>query len=108
MANDAPDLGGRFIEAGHGFLDILLGSRALRWMLPETILGDVASWRQLYLTAKPSHVGVDVDGLACPCTILWSVAVRRGDMASCSTLPCPIVVQWAVVQSPGLGYLMEG
>jgi hypothetical protein len=33
------------------------------------------SWRRcftawLYLAAKPSHVGVDVDGLACPCTIL--------------------------------------
>jgi hypothetical protein len=34
------------------------------------VLGDVASWRQLYLVAKPSHVGVDVDELACPYTIL--------------------------------------
>jgi hypothetical protein len=25
---------------------------------------DVASWRQVYLAAKPSHVGVDVDRLA--------------------------------------------
>jgi hypothetical protein len=30
------------------------------------VLGDVASWHRLYLVAKPSHVGVDVDGLACP------------------------------------------
>jgi hypothetical protein len=32
----------------------------------ETVLGDVASWHRLYLAAKPSHVGVDVDGLAFP------------------------------------------
>jgi hypothetical protein len=32
----------------------------------ETVLVDVASRRQLYLAAKPSHVGVDVDRLAIP------------------------------------------
>jgi hypothetical protein len=30
------------------------------------VLGDVASWHRLYLAVKPSQVGVDVDGLACP------------------------------------------
>jgi hypothetical protein len=30
------------------------------------VLGDVASWHRLYLATKPSHVGVDVEGLACP------------------------------------------
>jgi hypothetical protein len=45
------------------------------------------SWRcsfvaRLYLAAKPSHVGVDVGGLACPCTVLRPVVARRGDMAS--------------------------
>jgi hypothetical protein len=25
--------------------------------MPRTVLGDVASWRWLYLAAKPSHVG---------------------------------------------------
>jgi hypothetical protein len=39
------------------------------------------SWRhhhvvRHYLAAKPSHVGVDVDRLAYPCTVLWSAAVR--------------------------------
>jgi hypothetical protein len=28
------------------------------------------------LTAKPSHVGVDVDGLSYPCTVLQPVGVR--------------------------------
>jgi hypothetical protein len=31
-----------------------------------TVLGDIASRRRLYLVAKPSYVGVDVDGLPCP------------------------------------------
>jgi hypothetical protein len=31
-----------------------------------TVLTDVASWRRLYLVAKPSHVGINVDGLTCP------------------------------------------
>ena len=42
------------------------------------------SWRGcftvwLYLAAKPSHLGVDVDGLAALCIILWFIAARRGD-----------------------------
>jgi hypothetical protein len=31
-----------------------------------TVLGVVATWHQLYLAAKPSHMGVDVEGLVCP------------------------------------------
>jgi hypothetical protein len=34
--------------------------------MSEMILGDVASWRQFYLAAKPSHMSVNVDGLAYP------------------------------------------
>jgi hypothetical protein len=34
--------------------------------MPGMVFGDVASWCRLYLATKPSHVGVDVDGLACP------------------------------------------
>jgi hypothetical protein len=34
--------------------------------MSETVLGDIASRHRLYLAAKPSHVGVDVDGLAYP------------------------------------------
>jgi hypothetical protein len=49
-----------------GILGILLGYQALRWIMPGTALGDTASWRRLYLAAKPSHVGADVDGLAYP------------------------------------------
>jgi hypothetical protein len=45
------------------------------------------SWRRcfttcLYLAAKPSHVGVHVDGLSYPYTILQPAVIRRGDMAS--------------------------
>jgi hypothetical protein len=34
--------------------------------MPELVLGDVAAWRRLYLAAKPSDVGVYVDGLSYP------------------------------------------
>jgi hypothetical protein len=30
------------------------------------ILGDVVAWHRLHLAAKPSNVGVNVDGLSCP------------------------------------------
>jgi hypothetical protein len=32
--------------------------------MPRTILGDVLAWGRLYLAAKPSHIGADVDELA--------------------------------------------
>jgi hypothetical protein len=69
MASGPPDREGRFIEVGQSFLNVLLGSRAflaLSWMTFGKVLGDVASWCRLYLVAKPSHMGVDVDGLAYP------------------------------------------
>jgi hypothetical protein len=56
-------------EVGQGFPGVLLSSQvflALRWMTLKKVLGDVASWCWLYFAAKPSHVGVDVDRLACP------------------------------------------
>jgi hypothetical protein len=34
-------------------------------MMPEMVLGDVILLWRLYLAAKPSHMGIDVDGLAC-------------------------------------------
>jgi hypothetical protein len=34
--------------------------------MPGMVLGDVASWRRLYLAAKPSQMVVNVDGLAYP------------------------------------------
>jgi hypothetical protein len=46
--------------------------------VPRTVLGDVASWHRVYLDAKPSHVGVDVHGLAYPlhCYMAWSRQTR--------------------------------
>jgi hypothetical protein len=34
--------------------------------MPGLVLGDIVSWCRLYMAAKPSHVGVDVDRLTCP------------------------------------------
>jgi hypothetical protein len=36
------------------------------WTTLEKVPGDVTSWCQFYLAAKPPHVGVDVNGLAFP------------------------------------------
>jgi hypothetical protein len=32
----------------------------------EKVLGDIALWCRLYLAAKPSLMGVNVNGLTCP------------------------------------------
>jgi hypothetical protein len=66
MASGAPDKVCQFVEVGGCFPGILLGSRALRWIMPRTVFGDVVMLHWLYLAAKPSHVGVDVDRLAYP------------------------------------------
>jgi hypothetical protein len=44
--------------------------------MPMTVLGDATALHRLYLAAKPSLVGVDVDRPPCPYTILWSTTVR--------------------------------
>jgi hypothetical protein len=66
MTSGAPNNVRQFVEFGGGFPGVLLASRAQRWMMPRTALGDVVMLHWLYLYAKPSLVGVDVDGLACP------------------------------------------
>jgi hypothetical protein len=68
--------------------------------------------KQLYLAAKPSHVGVDMDGLACPLHDLRLVAVRRGDIAYLSgiVLSYHCSRQWRLsrdVKLPERRYLME-
>jgi hypothetical protein len=42
----------------------LLGSRVLMWMVPGTVLGGCLCFTLLYLDARPSHVGADLDMLA--------------------------------------------
>jgi hypothetical protein len=51
------------------------------------VLGDVASRHQLYLAAKPFHMGVDVDGLTCP--------LHRLTACDCQMRGLPSL-QWAV------------
>jgi hypothetical protein len=40
MTSGSKDWEGQFIEVGWGFLSVLLGSRVLRWRVPEMVLGD--------------------------------------------------------------------
>jgi hypothetical protein len=63
MASRVPDWKRRFVMVGRDFPTVLLGSRVLMRLVPGIVLG--AACALLYLDAKPSHVGADVDGLAC-------------------------------------------
>jgi hypothetical protein len=69
MTSGAQTREGQFIEVSRGFHGVLVGSRVfmpLRWMMLKKIPGDVALRCWPCLVTEPSHVGVDVDGLACP------------------------------------------
>jgi hypothetical protein len=46
--------------------------------MPGMVLRDVTVLRWLYLAAKPSHVGVDVNAFACPlhCPMVCSYQTR--------------------------------
>jgi hypothetical protein len=78
----------------------------------ETVLEDVVMLHQLYLAAKPSHVGVDVDGLAYPlhCPTVCSRQTRGQSFLSGASLSYRVTVGGAPfwgVRSPEPGYLME-
>jgi hypothetical protein len=68
--------------------------------MSRTDLGDVTLRCRIYLVAKPSHVGVDVDRLACP--LHHSMACRRGVRTSCQMRSCPVVSQWAIAPFRGM------
>jgi hypothetical protein len=69
--------------------------------------------KRLYMVAKPSHVGVDVDGLACLCFGLRLIAARLGDKAYLpgAALSCRCSRRWCLLEDVKLlrhRYLMEG
>jgi hypothetical protein len=69
MTSGAQTRQGQFVKVRRGFHGILVCSRVFmlsRWIVPEKIPRDVALRCWPYLVAKASHVGFDVDGLACP------------------------------------------
>jgi hypothetical protein len=83
--------------------------------MPTMALGDVALWHQLYLAAKPSHMGVDVDELACPlhrpvacCHQMWG----QGFLSS-MVISHRVIVGGAISlggegrEAPRHGYLMR-
>jgi hypothetical protein len=78
-----------------------------------TVLGDIALWHRFYLAAKPSHVGVDVDGLACPlhCPMACSRQTMGQSFLSGAALSHRAAVGNYAFQggceAPGLGYSME-
>jgi hypothetical protein len=76
------------------------------------VLGDVASRLRLYLAAKRSHVGVNVDGLACPlyCSMACSRQTRGQDLLLGAILSC--LYSWRSClfggcEAPGIGYYID-
>jgi hypothetical protein len=66
----------------------------------------------LHLAAKPSHVGVDVDGLACPLhrPTVHSYQMRGQGLLPDIVLSCHWSGRWHLlgdVKPPRLGYLVE-
>jgi hypothetical protein len=117
-----------FVEVDWGIHGFPVGSRVFFlppgcsfWLLGilGIEVGDAHddSWRcsfakQLYLAAKPSHIGVDVNGLACP--LHWHMGhscQSRGHGLSARRYPV-LSLEWAVVpfegcELPRHRYLME-
>jgi hypothetical protein len=56
--------------------------------MPGTILGDAVVLCLLYLAAKPSHMGVNVDGLVCPLhrPTAYNCQLRGQSFLSCAAL----------------------
>jgi hypothetical protein len=94
---------------------VLVGSRvflALRWMMSGTFLEDIASRHRLYLAANPSHVGVDVDGVACPLHRPMTCSRQTGEQGflSCVVLSHRYSLWWRLsrgCEAFVLGYLVE-
>jgi hypothetical protein len=95
-------------KVGRGLHGVLIGSRLFRtssWTILEKVLANIASCCA-FAWQKSSHVGVNMDVLACPCTSWWwLVAVRRGDETLCQVSCYPVVQQQVVaslwrMQSP--------
>jgi hypothetical protein len=75
----------------------------------ETVLGDGSSQSRPYLAAKPSHMGVDVDGLACPLQrpVAYNCQTRGHCFLLGAALSHPVVVGGDAflrdANPPGLG-----
>jgi hypothetical protein len=76
-------------------------------------LGDVASRCRLYLVAKTSHVGVNVNGLACPLhrPMAHSRQMRGQGFLSGVVLSCHVAVGsgafFGGCEAPKIGYSVE-
>jgi hypothetical protein len=102
------------LESSSCLSSVLFGSRTflvMRWMMPEALPREVASCC-LYLAAGPSHVGVEVDGLAYPLHRPMACSCSRGDRAYLLgvILSCHCS-RWCCLSGegklPGCRYLME-
>jgi hypothetical protein len=77
------------------------------WVLGTEVDGaQDSSWRcccfaWLYLPARPSHVGVNVDGIACPMHYPMVCVQQTMGQSFLSGVAPPIALYWAVAPLPG-------
>jgi hypothetical protein len=80
--------------------------------MPGMVVGDITSRRCFtWLLSLPTW-GLMWTGYPTPYTVLWHVAVRQEDWASCQALSCPIIAvgRWRLFggcEAPRIGYLVE-
>jgi hypothetical protein len=66
------------------------------------VLGSAVTLLDFTGLLKPSHMGVNVDGLAYLLHRPMVCGCRMRDRDSCQVLPCPIALQWAVAPFRGV------
>jgi hypothetical protein len=115
MTSRAQTREGRFVEVSWGFHGILVGSilfLPLRLMMLEKVLRVGAMRHWFYMAAKPPHMGIIVDRLACPLhrPMACSHQTRGQGLLPGGALSCCYSGWWRLpkdVKPPGHGYLME-
>jgi hypothetical protein len=105
MVSEAQGREGQVVEICRGFHGVPAGSRvflAPRWMMLEKVLGVDVVRHWLYLADKPSHIGVDEDGLSFPLhrpTVCSHRTRGHGFLSGASLIPSP---QWVVAPFQGM------
>jgi hypothetical protein len=104
MISGAQTKEGSFVKVGWGFHGILVCSRVFllsRWTMLEKVFGVGAVRRWFYLAAKPPHVRVGVDGLACPPAPSYDM--QPSDEGTWPSARCHLILllQWAVAPPGG-------
>jgi hypothetical protein len=100
MTSGAQTREGQFVEVGRGFHGVFVGSRVFlpsRWSMLEKVVGVGTMKRWFYLASKPPHVGVSVDGIACPPAPSYDLQPSDEETGPFARRCLILSLQWVVV-----------